>query len=590
MRTRLFVCLLLAVCPIPARAAVIVIANYTPTDAEFTLVEVGGKPRTHTLPAYQVAPFVVAGPADLAATTAPGGAKQPLRVDPYHAYAFIPDRSGLRVELLELPGATPERDTRPELNAPDRKRVKIPVTLLVDDIDPRADALWHAETRKRFEAASGILEAQTGFRFEFAAYDTWKSDPKAKQVEAQRATLEGAVVVKPGALAIGFTNRKLDEGKNTPFGACAGRGAAHILVRESAPKNESERVEVLVRYLAVSLGAVGSPDPGSAMRPNLGDGQAGKRGFVVRLDPLNVLALNLWADQHRLGVKNPANLPEIERIRLVRVYTALLLASPGDATAADAVRELEKDAGKLPDLSAKKDPVRVDRTKRAAAIRAVILAVTERAKANAGDTALTGDTLTTELLRVAADAALKCEEPDRAAAFLLGIGVALDDSTALRDNPLTSAAVRDAESDAERKERLAVLGNPTLRHRRDLCKRFVQGCAAGELLTVVAAEGGAVGGGMLAMHRPAGFGFPGLAAEFAGITFARSLRADPTILTRIQGAFAVAELIPSPTGLRDGLGAENFDDEFGDTEDPRFTDTLTEIRKRIKALSVNIGK
>src|SRR3954470_17133091 len=91
----------------PAGAAVIVVANYTPGEVTFTLAEPDAKPRKHTLPAHHVLPFTVSGPADM---LAPAEAKMPVRVEPYNAYVLIPDReTGVRVELLELPGQPPDR-------------------------------------------------------------------------------------------------------------------------------------------------------------------------------------------------------------------------------------------------------------------------------------------------------------------------------------------------------------------------------------------------------------------------------------------------------------------------------------------------
>src|SRR5262249_35147073 len=160
--------------------------NYTQAEVEFTLTEEGGKPRKHAIPAYHVAPFTVTGPADLALVTEAKPA--PVRVDPYHAYVLVPDRvAGVQVHLIEMPGNAPDRDARRDLNPVAREPVKIPVTLFVDDSDPRTDEVWQTEVRRRFDRAARILEEQTGFRLEFAGFDTWNSEPKAKQVEDQLA-------------------------------------------------------------------------------------------------------------------------------------------------------------------------------------------------------------------------------------------------------------------------------------------------------------------------------------------------------------------------------------------------------------------
>jgi hypothetical protein len=584
MQLRLFALLAIFFMTTRAEAAVIVIANYTQSEVTFSITESEGKPRKYSLPAHQVMPFVISGPAIM---NAPSEAKTPLQVEPYNAYAFVPDPgTGMRVELLELPGQPPEVDAKPEPKPLPRDPVKIPVTILVDDVDPRTDMLWQDETRKRFERAASILETQTGFKFEFAGFDTWKSDPKAKQLEVQLAAFEGLVKVKPGALALGFTSRKIDDEQGVILGACSRRGAAHVLVREWRPKSEEEKVEVLVHYLAVALGAVTSPDTGSAMRLKLGNGQALNRGYVIRLDPLNVLALNLWADQWRAGGADVRLLGAADRTRLLRVYKLMLLASPDDGYAPDLIRELENEQGKGP---AKKGAVPPDRVKRTEAVRVVVLAITNCAKANAnaGQKALLGDVLTAELFRVAADAALKADEVDRASAFLIGLGIALDDGASLQDSPLTGAAVKDIETAEERAERLKVLGNPTLRGRRDLCTRFAVGCGLGELLTPTTAENAAVSGSLVSLQRPAGFSFQALSAECAGVAFARTLEEDPSLLNRLRDKFAAGELLPDMTGLRDGLSADKFEDTFGGPSDERFRAVLADIRKRVKALPVN---
>jgi hypothetical protein len=582
----------------PAPAAVIVLGNYTGEDVTFILTEDGNKPRKLTLPAHHVAPFVVNGPASL---TAPPDAAEPLRVDPYNAYVFLPDRvSRVRVEHLEMPGQMPERDLRAELNPRPREPVKVPVTLLVDDADPRTDRLWQAEVRKRFDAAAAILESQTGFRLEFAGFDTWNSDPQERHPEAQLAVFERAVQVKPGSLAVGFTSRKWDDGADAAFGACRGRSARHVLVREWKPKGEPERVEVLVRYLAIALGAVSSPDPGSALRHKLGDGRANDPHFVIRLDPLNALALNLWADLRRAGITSTEAIGQTERNRLVRVYGALLRAAPNDPLAGEYLADLERgqEVGRVavpaakpeikpdfkPDTNKGPDVLQADRQRRVEAARRVVRAITDRARANVGTGALTGDALTAEYVRVAAETASSAEEHDRVPAFLLGLGVALDDRACLRENPLTSGGVKDIETFAERTERLKVLGNPTLGNRRDLCRRFFVGGASGELLTPRAAENSAVTGNLALLNRPAGFGFPSLAAEFAGIAFARAVQSEPKLLEQMKARFSAAEVLPELTGLRDGLSADKFEDDYGGLTDERFRGVVAEIRKRIKAV------
>jgi hypothetical protein len=328
-----------------AAAAVIIVANNTSADVALAIAEPGEKARKHAVPARHVQPVTLAGPANL---TSPEGKWEAIRVDPYRAYVLSADEKGrVSVEAMELPGLSSTKgavaEKRPrKRDAVRRDPVKVPVTLLVDDADPRTAARWQVDVRKRFDAAAEILEAQTGFRFEVAGFNTWKSNPKAKTEKDQLTTFERAVRVKTGGLAIGFISRKLDQGKEPLFGACRGRGAAHVLVREWTPNDEGERVEILVHYLAAAFGAVESSEADSVMRPQLGDGQALHTGFVVRLDPLNALALNLWADQRRAGAADLADATAADRARLLGVYRALAAALPGNAQTTTYIRELEQ--------------------------------------------------------------------------------------------------------------------------------------------------------------------------------------------------------------------------------------------------------
>ncbi len=589
MRSRLFAPLVLMfLAPLPARAAVVVIGNYTAGEVAFSIAEPDAKARAHKLPENHVVSVYVTGPADITFTA--NGRATTLRLDPYNAYLFLPDRAaGVRLEGLEMPGEALDRDARAELNpVPRDPPVKVPVTLLVDDCDPRADKLWQAELRKRFDEAAGVIEKASGIRPEFAGFETWKSDPEAKNLSDLLDGLENAVKVKPGALAVGYSSRRIDEKIDPAFGVNRGIGGRHVLLREWRPKGEAERVEVLVHFLAQALGGVGSPDPGSALRPKLADGYINRAGSVLRLDPLNALALNLWADERRREPGVELNgLSPVTRHRLTRVYKALLKAAPGDALAVAYLNDLDRDFAKQPNPMAKnpdRPPVKLG--VRDETVRKIVTAVADRAKRNAalGAAALTGDELTAAYVRAAAQTAVGNEGPEMVSAFLVALGIALDDSGALADDATTAGAIKDAETPEERKARLAVLGNPTLAGRRDLCRRFFIGCATGELLPPAAAENVAVGRALFDLHRPVGLCVPAVAAEFAGIAFARAAQSDPEVLRDVIPKFAASDYLPPLTGLRNGVSAEKFEELFGDSTDDRFVAVLTDIRTRLKAM------
>src|SRR5262245_2488393 len=106
--------------------------------------------------------------------------------------------------------------------------------------------------------------------------------------------------------------------------------------------------------------------------------------------------------------------------------------------------------------------------------REVVGAIIREARRNAAAARpATGDDLTILYVRSAAAAAGRLPREQAAGALLLALGVALDDSDVLRGNRLMGGLCRQIETDDERRKRLAVLGSPTVRGRRDLCQHFV---------------------------------------------------------------------------------------------------------------------
>lgn len=313
-----------------ASAAVIAVGNFTNQEVSFTVADAVLPERAVKLPAYQVVPVTVAGPADITYPTRTG--KQAVRVEAYHGYGFLPDAAaGLRIEGIELPGDPPDRDAKPDPAFKPPPVLKVPVTLLLEDADPRADANWQPDAKERFAEAAAAVEAAAGVRFELAGFGRWRVDPAAKDLSDILGDFEANVKVKADALAVGWTSKPLDEKPEAPaaFGATRGLPTRHVLIRDFRLRDRNERTEVLTHYLAMTLGAVPIGDPGSVMRPTLGDGKARLRGFTLRFDPLNVLVMNIWADElRRGGLESPAQAGTANRVRLTRLYKALVKASP----------------------------------------------------------------------------------------------------------------------------------------------------------------------------------------------------------------------------------------------------------------------
>ncbi|MFO0798809.1 MAG: hypothetical protein U0804_15160 [Gemmataceae bacterium] len=586
--------LALAACTVgpSADAGVIVVANFTPAEVTLTLTEPERDKQTVTLRPAQVAPIGLGGPAVLVVPATPQHLA--YEVEPYNAFIILPDaQTGRRLEGVELPGMPLEQDTKRGA-APKRDPVRVPVTLLVDDADPRAEALWKDLLGKRLAAASAVFEAHCGIRFEPAGFAVWKSEPLASTVPELLADFQQKVKAPPAGIAIGWTSRKVEEKPRepAPFGGSRAAPSGHLLMREWVPRDEAERTEALVHHLGRAMGAVPVPDVGSVMREQLGNGLALHAEYKMRFDPLNALVLNVWADERRSGKLDKVDdLSPAGRARLKRVYGALLKAKPGEPAALAYLNEFDRDLAAVPKKDVPPDPVAPPKAelKRDAVARLVVTAVTAKARAVAVPGGPTGDALTVIYLRTAATAALAADidgatADDRVGGFLLGLAVALDDTDTLRGDETTREQVAGVESTSSRDERREVLGNPTVRGRRDLCRRFAAGVASGELLPRQAAEAAAVSRTFQSLDgpRPAGVGLPPLAAELAGIEFTRLPREDLARLTQLASLPNTSTLIPEVTGLPDGLSAERFTARYGSATDARFQAALDDLRRRVR--------
>jgi hypothetical protein len=227
--------------------------------------------------------------------------------------------------------------------------------------------------------------------------------------------------------------------------------------------------------------------------------------------------------------------------------------------------------------------------------RTVLAAVVEAAKENhklppRGEAGARGtfrrekDELTEYYFREAAAASRKVPAEHAAAAFLLALGVGLDTSDLMRKNPVTRGLWRQIESDDERKRRLAVLGEPTVRGRHDLAQHFVVSCALAAQLGVTAAEAAGVTKELLdAQEGGSGFSFADLSADLAGVEFARRLLASPKQIATVAGSFRVADFTIPPEGLAEGLTQDQFTKQFGGVDDERFLKKLAALRQDVLA-------
>lgn len=560
-----------------ATAAVVCVQNRTGTDITFAVTHGADQRRVVTLAPGDAAAVPVGREPTLVVTR--DNKNEVFKLDPYSAYLFVPKGNSFDFQGVKLAGELPKPDDVPAAPVA-RKPIRVPVTLLVDDRDGRVRAVWEKTLRERFAAAAAPFESQVGVQFEVAVTAEWKTTAEAGwdfALEHFKANVEP----KPGGLAVGYLTRSPGKDDGDQFGATGRPWKAHVLVRDGWPKTEAERVDVLAHLLGRHLGAVRTADPVSVMRERLTDGAATKANHRIRFDPLNLLVLHIWAEEKAGGHGLTwETLRPNARDRLRVLYKTLAELGPKDSLATEYVEALA--TGK--DVVAVADPMR-KLSDREEAIRAVVRAVADTAKKLADDPKRPkGDALANAYIRAAAAAAEDQPNDHRAAAFLIGIGLALDDSTILRSNPLTRRMCERVETDAERKERLAVLGVPTMRGRRDLCQHFVVSVALVQLVGAEAAEAAGLMKEMSDMKGASGFSFVDLSADYAGVAFAKEVSADAPLLAKLKTGFAVTDWLPAFDGLREGLPEVKFKTDFGGPTDDRFKKVVADIRKRVAEL------
>jgi hypothetical protein len=237
-------------------------------------------------------------------------------------------------------------------------------------------------------------------------------------------------------------------------------------------------------------------------------------------------------------------------------------------------------------------PPRPDRKTVVQAARQVVAAVVEAGRANQRrDRPRKGDALTEYYVRAATTAARKLPGDRGPAALLLGLGVALDRDALMRDNFVTRGTWRQVETDAERKKRLAVLGEPTMHGRHDLTQHFVVSAALTALLGRRAAESaGLLKEWLDSREGGSGFSFADLAADLSGIALAVEVLDKPERLAELEKRFRVADFSLSPRGLTEGLSRQEFEKQYGSLSDTRFRKALDALRKRVQALPAHARK
>jgi hypothetical protein len=329
------------------------------------------------------------------------------------------------------------------------------------------------------------------------------------------------------------------------------------------------------------LGASHSPEKNSVMRPVLGDRLAGRPGFHIQFDPVNTLVLALFGEEiRRRNVKQLTELSADTRRRLRQIYVQLSQSLPDDPAGMHYV-QLMGSATTTPLASPARQVLQT-------IVRAAIAnrALPEASSGLGADmpTRKTGDSLTEHYVRQAARAADGLSDEVAARAFLVALGVALDDSELLAKIPGAGGLYRAVEMPDERLIRLSVIGEPTLRGRRDLAQHFFVSCYLTAAMGAEAANAAGVAKELVDSNTTSGLSFADLSADRAGVRFAEGVIGRRFQLHLLGQAFSVAAFMPEVKDMPERLSATDVASQYGSPDDRRFQQRLFEIDQRIQLL------
>jgi hypothetical protein len=561
-----------------AAVAPVVLANRTNHAIVVTVSSATDRPLSIFIDRHDFTVLTVAGATTVSYVSE--GRAQNTRVAEGTAYVFTSESDRLRLEPLSESASSPPAKDSAQGVLPPRDVARLTVKLLVDRHEPgvrEGRNGWENRLRKRIAAASEVLERQCRVRLEVVAVEVWESSPLAKTLVDQVEDFERNAAPRPAQVAIGFCSRTLPlEGGVRIAAPPAIPLGTHLLIDESVPLAESQRVEVLVHELGHFLGAVHTKDANSVMRMSPGDGRSLQRDFRIGFDPLNALVINLVAAD---GLKSPmakklGALSAPTRRHLAKLYKEMARLTPEDQTVERYLRLLD-------DVPPARKQGHADPL--VSGTRSVVAAVVSASDA-AAELGLSGDRATEYCVRAAAAAAVKLPNADRASAFLLGLAVALDTSDLLHKAESTKAVWAQVETDDERRDRLKAIGQPTLLGRHSLCRHFVVAAALTSIAGSKAADPGGIVHDIFDEESAGRFSFSELSTELAGGAFARSIGDNPGRLETIAGSFALADYLPPTSGGDEPITRDEFNRRYGSFSDQRFRERETEMRRRIAEL------
>jgi hypothetical protein len=177
-------------------------------------------------------------------------------------------------------------------------------------------------------------------------------------------------------------------------------------------------------------------------------------------------------------------------------------------------------------------------------------------------------------------------EPDeiKRQAFLLAMVVGLSDNETPAITPAAAKLISAIEQPGERVLRLTMLGQPTIRDRRDLVKPFLSSVALVAATNAEAADAASIERELSDAQRPQGFSFADVAASRAGVRFASRVMDRRIPLQLVAMAFDSNSYVPTVDELPEKISASDFAKNYGGKDDLRFAKVLKQIDDRIISL------
>lgn len=208
--------------------------------------------------------------------------------------------------------------------------------------------------------------------------------------------------------------------------------------------------------------------------------------------------------------------------------------------------------------------------------------------AAARETSLRGDERT-EYLVQAAGAGCNLPPEYRARALILGLTISFDSTDAMRESVLTRRFWERYETKEEQKERLAILGEPTMHGRADWATHFFIAAGLTALTTPGISESMCILKEVSDANGGTGFSFRDMGANLAGIVYAERMITRSDVETSFVREFRVNHFLPPLQDLPEGVMIEELRDEFSFDSRSRFKKEIARIRDRVLALPVHRG-